>query len=111
MKKRLQPVVGDRAHVVVGESRPVERLELAQLVLVAALAAEAVDGAVAGGAHDPGARVVGQAVAWPALERDRPGLLHRLLGEVDVAEDPDQRRHRPPRLAPEQPVHDRRAAS
>ena len=38
------------------------------------------------------------------LERDDEGLLDRLLGGVDVAEDADQARDRPSRLVPEQAV-------
>ena len=68
------------------------------------LAAEPVDRAVAGDPRDPGAGVVGDAVARPALERDREGVLNRVLGEVEVAEDADQGGDRPPRLAPEQAV-------
>jgi hypothetical protein len=41
---------------------------------------------------------------WPALEGDDERLLDRLLGEIEVAEDPDKRGDRPPRLAPEQAV-------
>ena len=70
------------------------------------LAPQPVDRLVAGDAGDPGARVVGDAVVGPALERDHERLLHRLLGEVEVAEDPDQARDRPSRLVPEQAVDD-----
>ena len=69
-----------------------------------ALAAQAVDRAVAGDARDPGAGIVRHAVARPALEGDDEGVLDRLLGEVEVAEDADQGRDRPSRLAPEQAV-------
>ncbi len=48
--------------------------------------------------------IVGRAVSRPPLERDDEGLLHRLLGEVEVAEDADQARDRPPRLVPEQAI-------
>ena len=44
------------------------------------------------------------AVARPALERDDEGLLHGLLGGVEVTEDADQARDRPSRLVPEQAV-------
>jgi hypothetical protein len=27
---------------------------------------------------------------WPAVERRRVGVLYRILGEVDVTEDPDE---------------------
>jgi hypothetical protein len=108
-EEQPQPVVRQRAvgQVVVGLSRH-QQLELLQLLLVAALPAQAVDRAVAGGAHDPGAGVVRQPVARPALERHHEGLLDRLLGEVEVGEDADQGRHRPSRLAPEQAVGDLR---
>ena len=110
-EEQAQAIVGYRVHVVAWialvRARRGESLELAQLVQIAALAADAVDGAVARGADDPGAGVAGEPVAGPALDRDHEGLLHRLLGQVDVAEDPDQDRHRPSRLAPEQAVDDR----
>jgi hypothetical protein len=65
-----------------------------------------VDRAVARNPGDPGARVVRQPVRRPALERDDERLLDRLLGEVEVAENADQRRDRPSRLTPEQAVDD-----
>jgi hypothetical protein len=71
---------------------------------VATLTAQAVDRPVARDADDPGARVVRHPVARPALQRSNEGLLDRLLGQVEVAEDADQRRDRPPRLSPEQAV-------
>jgi hypothetical protein len=78
-----------------------QSLELAELLLVAALAAKTVDRAVARRAHDPGAGVVREAVARPALERRHKRLLDRVLGEVEVAEDADQGGDRTSRLAPE----------
>jgi hypothetical protein len=36
---------------------------------------------------------------------DGEGLLHRVLGDVDVPEDTDQGRHRPAGLLPEDPAH------
>jgi hypothetical protein len=38
----------------------------------------------------------------PALERDHERILHRVLGEVEVAEHADEGCGRPSRLAPEQ---------
>ena len=52
--------------------------------------------------HAPGLR--GTPSRGQRSERDDPRLLHRLLGEVEVAEDADERGDRPPRLAPEQAV-------
>ena len=56
-----------------------------------AVAADAVDGPVARRRDEPGAGVGGHAVARPALGRDREGLLRGFLGEVEVAEEADQR--------------------
>jgi hypothetical protein len=36
------------------------------------------------------------------VERHDEGVLHRLLGEVEVAEHADERRDRPPGLLPKQ---------
>jgi hypothetical protein len=84
-----------------------EALELAQLLRVAAIAAQPVDRAVPGGESDPAGRVGGHALDRPTRHRLDERLLHGVLGEVEVAEHPDQGRDRPPRLAPEQAVDDR----
>jgi hypothetical protein len=54
------------------------------------IAADAVDGPVAGSGDQPGARVGRRALAGPALGGDGEGLLNGLLGEVEVAEEADQ---------------------
>jgi hypothetical protein len=56
-----------------------------------AIAADAVDGPVARGRDQPDARVARDPVARPALRRDREGLLRGFLGEVEVAEEADER--------------------
>ena len=55
-----------------------------------ALAPDHVDRAVVGRADDPRTRLVGDAVARPSDERGREGVLHRLLGQVEVAERADE---------------------
>ena len=85
----LEPLVRDRrlVHVVLHGLRHVEQ---AGLRGERAIAADAVDRAVARGRHQPGARVGRRAVARPALGGDRERLLGGLLGEVEVAEEADQ---------------------
>src|SRR4029453_1487057 len=62
--------------------------------------AGAVDGAVACRGHQPGARVGGNPVLGPPLGGDREGLLRGFLGEVEVAEEADQRgQHATPLVA------------
>src|SRR3954452_23408633 len=46
---------------------------------------ERVDGAVLGGGHEPGARLVRGARFRPSLERRDQGVLRELLGQADVA--------------------------
>ena len=67
-------------------------VEQARLRGERAVAAQAVDRAVAGGDREPGARVGRRAVARPALRGDREGLLRGFLGEVEIAEEADQAR-------------------
>src|SRR5206468_3590426 len=67
------------------------RLQQAGLLGQGALAANAVDGTAPGGGDQPGARVRGGAVTRPALGRRREGLLRGFLGEIEVAEEADQR--------------------
>ena len=64
------------------------------------LASDAVDRAVAGGRDQPAGRVLGLTVARPALGCQRERFLGRVLGELDVAEDADQRgEHATPLIA------------
>jgi len=86
-----QPVVGDAAVLRrVVRRGPRGSGQLLQLRRADAGAAQAVDGAVARGREQPGARVVGDPLAPPATGGDRKGLLGGLLGEVEVAEKADQ---------------------
>ena len=87
---QLQPLVGKGRllHLVL---HGLGHLEQARLLGERPIAAEAVDRAVAGGDRQPGARVGRRAVPRPALRRDRERLLRGFLGEVEVAEEADQR--------------------
>ena len=58
------------------------------------LAPQPVDGAVARGGDDPARGARRQPVRGPPLHGRREGVGHRLLGDVDVAEDADQDGHR-----------------
>src|SRR5207302_2087884 len=57
------------------------------------LATEAVDGPVARRGDDPSRRARRQPIRGPPLRRRREGVLNRILGDIDVTEDPDQDRH------------------
>src|ERR1700674_3985782 len=63
-------------------------------VLAGRLPAKAIDRPVAGGGDDPARRTGRQSTGWPSLHRRREGVLDRLLGNVDVAEDANQHGHR-----------------
>ena len=58
--------------------------------------------------HQPRPRAGGNTVAWPALRRRGEGVLERLLGELEFAQQADERGQDPTRLLPIQGV-DRRA--
>jgi hypothetical protein len=87
---QLEALVGELelVHVVLNG---LPRLEQAGLVGERAVAADAIDRAIARGRDQPRARIVGGAVAWPALGGDRERLLRGFLGELEVAEEADQR--------------------
>ena len=59
---------------------------------------------MAGRRRDPGPGVVRHAALRPDLERRDERLLDRLLGEVEVAKDADERRDRPARFLAEQAI-------
>jgi hypothetical protein len=85
----FQPVVGDRRHPVLLVDRA-QLLQPAQQLRLAGerpLTPDAVDRAVAGGRDDPRARAGREPVPRPALHRSREGVLHRVLGEGEIAED------------------------
>jgi hypothetical protein len=67
---------------------------------------DAVDRAVARDGREPGAGIAGDAVARPALGGDREGLLRGFLGEVEVAEEADQRSEDASPLLPEGALED-----
>ncbi len=60
--------------------------------------AYAVDGLEATGRYQPRARIRRDAVARPLLERCPESIVQRLLGEIEVAEQPDQRGEDPSRF-------------
>ena len=75
-----------------------------QLALLAAkgdLPADPVDRLVASDIDQPGPRIGRRSGHGPAFQRDRKGILQRVLGEIEIADEADQRRQRPPRLVTE----------
>ena len=89
---QLEPLVGNDSLLVVGELLgPREQLRLACQRL---LAADPVDRRVPGRRHDPGAGIARRSVARPAFGRADEGVLHRVLGEVEVTEDAAEDRDR-----------------
>ncbi len=76
-------------------AQPVERL------LVTLPAAEPVQGVASRRDLQPGAGLVGDAVGAPVPERLDDGVLHRLLGDVEVADLAVQGRHDRPGLGPD----------
>jgi hypothetical protein len=98
-EQELEPLVGDGAVVVHGLLQALggaDRLpglgghKLPGLGGQDALAAEPVDGAVAGRRDQPGAGIVRGPLAGPALSGDSKRLLSGLLGKVEVTEEADQ---------------------
>src|SRR5687767_15848475 len=70
-------------------------------VMARALSAEPVDGPVAGRGGDPGPRVRGRAGGRPPFDGHGEGVLDRLFGDVDAAEEADQGGHTPAGFGPE----------
>ena len=102
----LEPLVGE-GRLVHDVLRRLGHLEQVGLRGQRAVAADAIDGPVARRRHQPGAGAGGDSVARPALRGDREGLLRGLLGEVEVAEEADQRGEDAPPLVAEGPLEDR----
>jgi hypothetical protein len=89
---QLEPFVGDDGLLIVGELLgPREQLRLARERL---LPADPVDGRVPGRLDDPGTGIVRRSVVRPAFGSADEGVLYRVLGEVEVAEDAAEDRNR-----------------
>src|SRR6185295_9929405 len=62
--------------------------ELLVLALEPGAPAEDVDGAMLGGGHEPGARIVRDARRGPPLQRGDQRVLRQVFGNTNVAHDP-----------------------
>jgi hypothetical protein len=93
-----------RIHLVLHRLRRVQQLRLRGQ---GAIAADAIDRSVARRLHEPRSWVGGNTISWPSLRSDRERLLRGFLGEVEVAEEADQRSEDPPPLIAEDPFEDR----
>ena len=85
----LESLVGKRRlpHPVLHCLRHLEQVRLGGQ---GPIAPDAIEGAVARGGHEPGARLGRDSVARPALRGDRERLLGGFLGEFEIAEEADQ---------------------
>jgi hypothetical protein len=112
---QAQPIIGD-GHLVLGAAARFDRRklrldrrfapELCGLVAQAPTTAQPIDRPVPGRGGDPRTGIRRDASVGPDLERGDEGVLDGLLREVEVAQDPDERRDRPSLLLAEQAVDD-----
>jgi hypothetical protein len=65
------------------------------------VAADAIDRLVAPDTDQPRAGIMRRLFLGPTLQRDRKGVLQRVLGEIEIADEADQRGERSPRLGAE----------
>ncbi|MNC87358.1 hypothetical protein D3C83_30790 [compost metagenome] len=68
-------------------------------------AADGIDRLEAPGRNEPRPRIGGDAIARPVLEGGTERLMQRFLGEIEIAEEPDQGGEDAPRLGPVDRVH------
>jgi hypothetical protein len=103
-----QHVVAERIGVLVGRCDLLRDrglgLEVALLRAEQDLPAQTVDRLVPSDIDQPGARISRNAFRRPLLDRRREGFLQRLLGELEIADEADQRREDATRLLPEDPL-------
>jgi hypothetical protein len=88
---QAQPLVRDRAHVILFfGAQGLESREQLRLACERALAADPVERAISRGRDDPCSRIARCAFTRPALDSRCEGVLYRILGELEVAEDADE---------------------
>jgi hypothetical protein len=100
---QLEPLVLDHG-VVKFVHRRSGHLQLTGLLGQRPLASDPVDRPVARGDRQPSAGVGRDPIAGPALRGDRERLLGGLLGEIEIAEETDQRGYDPPPLIAEDAI-------
>ena len=86
---QLEPLVGNHGLLVlrVGRGQLLQPSEELRLACQRPLAPDPVDRPVARGRDDPRAGIRGRAVARPPLQGRCERVLHRVLGEIEIAED------------------------
>ena len=89
------------ADAVIGQELGLDLLALGEKAHVPA---QAVDRLVAADIDQPGARICRDAFARPLRKRRREGILHGVFGELEIAEQADQRGHNATALMAEQQV-------
>ena len=99
-ENQLEPLVLDH-RVVQLVHRHFGHLQLPGLLGQRSLSPDPVDRPVARGDRQPRARVGRNSVAGPSLRGNRKRLLGGLLGEIEIAEETDQRGKHTPPLVPE----------
>ena len=100
-----EAAVAPEAHVVLLSSTLGEgALELGELQRLAARPPDPVQRPIPGRGRDPGPGVPRHAVPRPRLEGGDERVGDRLLGEVEVAEDPDERGQDPTGFLAEGPL-------
>jgi hypothetical protein len=105
-EQELEPLIWDRRLVHL-DLRRLGNVQQPRLLQPGSVAPDTIDRPVARGGDKPRARIVGSARARPPLGGDRERLLSGLLGEVEVAEEADQRGEDAPPLVAEDPFEDR----
>ncbi len=100
-----EAAVAPEAHVVLLSSAVDEgALDLGELQGLATCPADPVEGAVSRRGGDPCPWVARNAIPRPGLERGHERVGERLLGQVEVAQDADERREDPTGLVTEGPL-------
>ena len=107
-ENQSQPIVSDALFV-----SPCGRIDNPEIGVLAVLVQrietlappDGIDGLEPSGGDEPRARVVRHAVARPLLQRRPEGVVQRLLGDVEVAQQANQRREHAPRVGGVNGIH------
>lgn len=89
----LEPVIAHRGLVVLVVLDCAHRDELLVKLATPCGSTQLIDGAIPSCGDDPACRVWRDPFRGPTLRRHHKRILNRILGEGDVAKDPNQRRN------------------
>src|ERR1700678_194964 len=101
-KDQAQPIIFNGVLVIGPFRRTPSRFEISHELVLRRIkscsSTQSINGFESSCRNQPWSRVIGYSALRPQAQRSRKGLVHRLLGKIEIAEQSNQRRQDPSRI-------------